>query len=539
MKIINLLLLLTIIISCKNEENTKNQSLYLETIDSIYLPIPKDLEEQTPYNLQYIEINKKPTLIVNYDSKRLVFYDLESKNIINQLSFKYYYLVQFHYFNEDSILLYFSNTNFNSYDSTLCMSDYKGNIYKYFKTGTNPYLFSQNNKIEEDKALAISLGFNQFSLINKKLFLPLSLYSDKRSIGTEEFINNKHPLISYFNIENEKTFVNNEFFYPNLKKGDYYPKNYLDINYCISHNNNPIFMYGYSKSLYEWDLKTNHIIEHKINTSILDSIYKLSYPNSSLEFTNARVYAVNYDPYRHYYYVKYLYSEAYRFSNLILVLDEDFKTVSENINTFFRINNAIYLKDYILSWTIKNHDSLKISYIIPKFKEYDIKKVKESLENNYQKELNYKNLEKCEVSFNSDTILNSSKMITLFDKITTIKDDNFIVINVHSEDACYSCYNSVVNFFSANRKTFEKRNCYLLVSGKNTFQIELKLNSLSLNNFNKVFIDSTKAYDKYYPFVEKTPRLTIVENGEIYFDKIYNSNEINDIYYKISDYYNK
>jgi|GEM_PF-4499905 len=537
-----LLIFVFSVVSCaRYSQNQSNKTIVFNIIKKIEIPIPDSIDNFVPQSMEYTDIENKPTLVIQYNGySSLFFYDLSQKKIYHTINIKHSEIEQFHVFSKDSILLYVSNIDFNNnfYDSVLCFVDYSGQHYHYLNINKNPYLWTSAFKDSSNIALAPYLNFNNFTIQNTSVFFPYEQFDNKGNL-IDDALNNKHfPLFGMFNLKNEQWYINKSFQYPDLAKGHYYPDNYLLIRSCLNNRNFPVFQFGYSLNLYEWDTQHNKVITHQVTSQLIDSIQYLKAPNPLIDMTNAKVSELYFDPFHKWYYSFIQLSEAYKYTLVLLVLDDHFNVIAEAMNP--KINNdPIFKDDTIISWgyKYKNPDFLNIYFEIQALKPANLDTIKYALNQKYDAGLDVLKQEgTCKLPQNDTVALvkeNRTQIRNVFFNQFHILDSSFVLVHVFSDDGCYHCYEKVLNFFSVNYDYLKTKSCYLMVSGKNKEQMKLKLKFKDLLKFKNLIADTNNLYSKQIHSVDKNPRIFIVRNSSLTFDTIYPATQTDSIFYRI------
>jgi len=485
-------------------------------------------------------ISGSPTLVMVDIFSNLFFLDLQAKKIIHRITIPYSYVSAFHVFSQDSILVEVSNVNFTdgNVDSTLFLMDYNGNIYKYLLLQDSLlYCSLHRNKEQKNLYFPLGRGNNFLFLDSNKIFLPLK--------ATEE--DSFPPKLAYYDIRKEKLVISKFPWNPLPKQVNcFYPSHtgYYDIVYAnkVNNHHNPVFMVGYRPIVYEWDVVHDTVWAHRINPYMTDTVLPVPVAGTNINYTNALYNTLNYNPYTQQYYVEILFSPAYHRVREIVVLNKDFQKTADLMNPSSLSTFFIPLKDSMFSVSLSRRDkSLHLySCISPEFYTIaDSAAMRRSLESAYNPDIDeYQQLLKaCDIS-PSDIGMTTIDYKLFIDKILpTPIPDSFVVFSVHIQSGCLSCAQEILSFIGSNRQFFEMTpNWYGIIFSDDEKLAKEMLEAKNIGNLPHIIITPATPNNKYF-IKGKNPRLTIVKNGKIIFDKIYEYDDPAKIQDKVFEFY--
>ncbi len=531
-----LILFFILLFGCnyKYPKQEKIYNFYIKKIKSEFITTLDSISPRVIDLKQIAFIDSLPTLIFHINTYPVLYFlNLKTKTIYHTISFPYHYLERFYLYNKDSILLAFSSSNFQfGYaDSSLMLCDYQGNIYKYLHL-QDTILWSSISTIKEPKkAYYEALSFNGFQFIDKyKIFFPIRNYT---SVPTFK--------MAYYDIKKEKLFISKANISEYPKPNIYYPQSYYRLNIATQHKGNPMFTFGFSPNIYEWDVSNDVIIMHNIKSYLADSIPSIQSPDIDISINYAKINSLYYDDEKGFFYENILFSNAYKGIYVPIIIDKNFRTVAIGLQTkyFPPMPVTTSLKNELITpiLTTKGdslilfHTSHPIFYGI-----VNVDSIKEVLDSLYNPDLDIiKQISKtCSLNYNNIGVIDYKPMI---DKVIKHQPDSFCLITVHAEGACPSCFHAILKFISTNKDWLKKeKNWFLLILSHNQENVKLFLKNYNIDDISQIIIKPMNGTNKYF-VTGKNPRLTILKNGKITFDKIYQHDNPTKIQDKIFEFY--
>lgn len=516
------------VIGCK--KNNDQKILYFEHIKDIVLPIEDSLYNVV-YDYQYIDTDSGEFLIIYLNNKELLFYSIDDLGVKSKINLGEAPLLTFEYINKDSIFVFF-NPAYNKYymhDSSLFLINCKGDKIKNYSWKGAPVWSRENPLYSVDKVGYSDLLFQRLPYSANMIFMNFNIYQNDYFFDSTYLFNNKIPLVGYFDTK-ENVFHSIDIYkYPKLEKTIKYPYDFSRTYLSISQKGELLIGFAYTSVIYLYNPKNNQITERKITSKIIDTI-NLNLPNKKR--INKYTYLI-YDNITDCYYrfVKLdenTYGKGY---NYVVLSDSNFNYVGEG---FFPVGNSPRFMNYgdnIITYnymeTFANAGKLVFSVYRPVLKTGDVIGIKNKIYNQLD------SIKKCYVSEN---ISKGNNNIKKFITKIGFKEDSFLVI-ILPMNSCSSCLDKAFEFIFLNSKAIFERNIKLIISGKNTAQIQqlLKENNLLLYNKN-IFIDSLEKYYNYNIFKIINPRIVIFENKEVTFDTVYVPDKMLNFMMKIKDY---
>ncbi len=332
-----------------NADTNKYKKISFEKVKEVKLPLGKHLEAGIDH-VKYEIIDGEEILIIAYwASRKLVFYNINTQNIINEFEFERN-LYDFKYISKDSILLLYKNRQLHYNDKQLVLVNFNGKEqHKYVYN--NKLINYKNDILSEELAVYPSLFGNKIELFNDNIFLFLNKQKEYK-IGTDSFFINKSPIVSYYNTKTEKLTTSENLWYPFIQPRDYYPSDFPTLHYCMSNDSLPLIRFFYSSKLFKWDYRNDKITEYSLKSKFLDTIPPMYHPSY---FSDSKIpamyYSINYDKYNELYYstIYFSYDIYNGGSNSLIIADKNLNYIGEVFAPKINGYNPIFTKDYIIS----------------------------------------------------------------------------------------------------------------------------------------------------------------------------------------------
>ena len=517
-----LLLLLSFVtlISCKNhtQQNDKFVFDYEVYKTQKILLAEEDRGKKILSCKQIVNIDNQNVIIMNINRNYLSFYDLESGEKIHDIFVDSLGRMNtFYYIGKDSIFVgYYNNKGGMELESpqSLRLTDWDGNVKKIYGYEVDQ---EELNNYKYDINKLIPPLNDEFVLCRNNIISQSTYYDSYGLLGTKEFIDNPLPLGIRMDTKENKYHISKHRKYADIKEGIYYPT-YILTRVNKSANDLPIFRYPYSSTALEWDFENDSIIEHYFKSSLIDTIMPLSHP---AEYDQELPYSygeIEYDEYNQVYTSSiYFNSETYgEIKHGLIFADKNFKYLGEMFDNKFWPSASN--KEMTLNIRKENDSIITINYLKLVKTDKDYNKYIDSCRNVLlimkQNQENKKN-----------TLINGCPSINFVKSQMEIKESSYKILTLYGE-GCIGCDMVTLQTLYDNREVLNKVPLYIIVSNTNPSEYMQKY---ELTYYDKVVIDSTCIMKN----VANTssllnPRITIVEDGMVTLDTIYQADAIED-----------
>jgi hypothetical protein len=485
-----------------------------------------------------------------YPLQYIYIYDLTNDSIIEKIYPHNMGVEKIEYFNKDSILIYgYPLFNFNS-DSIIRCINFNGDIKHIYPVIHSNIASSKNipEHLFDDK---IEMYPKPQFIYDRKIFMTF----DYPYYGLKGY-KKKYPIIGYYDLEKDSLITIDHIWYPFLKEGMYYKKRFYKPNIALKENGNILISFSYTPTFYEWNVRTNKLITHFVNSKFMPAV-----PFSSTLFISNEEY--NDNSYKegiicgvNSFKIKtdiihpdYIYSRSFLLPSLnirgnksiCVYYDENYRFCGESMGG---MPNKSYKGNYVSSYISKG--KILVRFYKPAFKPYNeialIAKLDSIKKNEMEKEKS-KNKELCAISGKSQPLFTYQKDdIIVFLKNTQQILDTSFAIAIINKSGCGPCNDYVLQFLEYNQLVFfnmKPRPFYLLYVSENVTieDVETYLDGYRLFEKNHVKKDISPLYQNFNPSGETNPRLIFVSQSKVVFDKVYMPNDLEQFTSKLSDYY--
>ncbi|HOE38360.1 MAG TPA: hypothetical protein PLG05_02780 [Bacteroidales bacterium] len=528
--ILSILIASILLFSCQKQE----KSIVLNKEKSVLVDLREEpMSIVTPYSVQVVNFDNKEVLVAYFfDSNFLYFFDMNNGEILEKTPLGYRRVEGFHVASNDSIFVLYSNQFNDGYiDSTnFVRMNSKGNILDY-------YAFEHPQIASKDKTL-LQKDF-AFYPICRSVNLPKSgdlvvLDLTKwypEDIGTSEFMKTKTPVLAVFDLHDKTFRVCEEYWYPGIKEGVYYPGQDHAYSTCISKSGNPLSRFFFSGTLTEWDVQNNKLITHEFKSQLVDSIYPISKP--ATHYTNeldAQYRTINYDPYRDLYFsVLWFNPNIYGYGAYSLVVsDGSFKYLGEIFYPGIGTWSPLFTKDYIIGFNDDVDGFLSIDfYKIDKgdMQQSDyIKSIKDSLA-----------IRKSEIAKKATLPVAYSSIDaneTLYDCLkgfTDVSEEKLVLVTVYLAEGCPSCVNYVLRALEDNKELLNEYPIYFLLTARDRASFKSFVSEYDFSDCKHLILDETGLLYLSTNIEPSNPRIQFVENDKIIQDTVYLPKDLYDL----------
>lgn len=501
--------------------------LEFETIGDIVVKI-ENPQKNIPTDYQIYQHDTTNWLIFYTRTNKLYIYNLNNNELIKEVKISKKQLSSFYFINPDSIFLLYLSSYFLEYsDSLLQLIDTSGTTKKIYQFEDKHFL-TKNNEIDEKEYYVPYIWAQKLELKNDKLFFLITKYYHYE-LGDTFSRNDTFSNLAYLDIKTSKiNFINmpKELPPPNY----YYPQAFR-YNYVSSmYNGNPFIGYRYSNNLYEYDFELQKVIKHTVKPTLSDTIYPTKDLNEAEQLNYMDKYAgywsIIYNKYEDYYIRNIGLPRAIYKNNIYLVqFDKNFNIIGEGIAPDGLRTPYFFTKDYIIFWN-KQKTYENEGYIY--FTKCKIKKTNKNIADEIKKIQIVKDTNQT-CTFSKNKNLNTNINIYLSNLIKNRKD--FAVLIVPLMESCPSCKEFALTLYSVNKTTFLENNVILLIVNSNKALTKSVLIEKNLNlSHQNIIIDDGSTYSAFLNSKIYNPRVVVVKNNEVIFDKTYYPDELNGIY---------
>ena len=465
---------------------------------------------------QIVNIDGKD-VIIKINGQHLSFYELENGEkthdiFIDSLS----YIWSCDYVGKDSIFISCSTLERDielESPQALRLIDWEGNVKKIYGYDIDQEEL-KNYKYDANKLVPPQ---DNFVFCNGSVIFNSTYYFSYDLLGTKESVENPLPLGIRMDTKENKYHVSKHRKFAYIKQGMYYPT-YHSIIVRKSANNLPLFRYPYSSSVFEWDFEQDNVIEHYFKSALVDSIMPLQHPTERGYEISYDYGAVKYDEFNQVHVgIIYFNEQTYGANKHGLIFaDKNFQYLGEmyDYKHFPLISN----KDMALSVRRKNDSVLTISYLKLIKTNIDYDTYIDSCKNILQ-------AMKQNVENRKKALQDGCPSVNFVKSQMEIKESSYKILTLYGE-GCIGCDMVTLQTLYFNREVLNKVPLYIIVSNTNPSEYMQKY---ELTYYDKVVIDSTCIMKNVANNSRLlNPRITIVEDGVITLDTIYQALDIED-----------
>lgn len=512
-------------------DNTKQNAKYVydyEIYKTRDILLSEEDRDKRFAGYQLVNIDGKNVLILSMCrsylpiySNSLSFYDIESgEKIHNLVVDSLDIMCHFYFVGKDSIFINCKNLYYEKELQTpqaLRLIDWDGNVKKIYgydvdQTELRDYKYDINKLIPPQKEFVYCRG----SIIFR------STYSTSYGLlGTKESVENPLPIGIRMDTKENKYHISKDRKYAYIKEGQYYPTN-RPIWIRKTANDLPIFRYPYSSSAFEWDFENDSVIKHYFKSAFADSIMPLPYLD---EFGNEIPYCygyVEYDEYNQVYLSPIFFNEKIYGepkSGLILA-DKNFLYLGDIYEPKYW--PTVCNKDMTLNIRRPNDSTLTINYLKLVKTSCDYDKYIDSCRTVLQ-------TMKQSMDDKKNALLDGCPPINFVNSQMNIKESSYKILTIHCNEGCTGCENAAIYTLLENKEVLNKVPLYIILSANNTAHLDSYIGQTGLSYFNKIALDSTGIMKSVAnTSLLLNPRITVVNNGVVTLDTIYQALDIED-----------
>ncbi len=523
MKKIHILLFIAILFySCNKNKNVLYEYKFKE-VKNIILPL-SDTIHNSVIDAQLIKNDTANLLYVYTKGDYIYVYNLDTKKLEQSIPLKKGKpLLSFNVQSKDSIFVLYNSGYYLEYtDSILQLIDEDGDIRRVYGFDNKSFK-SIDNEVDKKDMYTVHTIFHRMPYKNGKLYFLISKYYSYQlgdSLGRAA----KIPPAGYINTKTgELNFINFPFFFP--PKGYYYPQAYSHYFISLAHNGNPLLLAKYSNLIMEYNVQQNKLNKHYLKSFIVDTITpeKDKSKCGQLKFrrNQGSLRQLFYDKYRNIYIRPVLLPQKQYDNYTLVIADTNFNKLGEGVLPQKLVPSTIlFSKKNILFWnlteTYKNAGKLVFTQVTIEKDELNKQNLIDSLN------LKIKDSSTC--TYNKGNVTNNS--ISKFLK-KYLKEKTYAILIVPYMYSCPSCKKYAVLYYSLNKERFFKNNVFLMFDSENVPVLKSYLISFNLNiNRKYVLTDTLGIYKNYLKDDIFNPRVVVVCENEVVYDKTYYPKEL-------------
>ena len=470
---------------------------------------------------QLINIDGKDVLALNMGFCHLSFYELESGEKIHDILVDSSYMMRYHHFiGKDSIFVGCSNLHGGMELETpqaLRLIDWDGNVKKIYgydidQEELNNYKYDINKLIPPQNYNFIFCRGNIISC---------STRSDSYGLlGTKESVENPLPLGIRMDTKENKYHVSKHRKYAYIKEGMYYPT-YILLWLTKSANDLPIFRYPYSSSAFEWDFESDSVIEHYYKSALVDTIMPLTSPAEYGYEVPCFYGEVKYDECNQVYVSSIFFNENIygEMKRGLIFADKNFQYLGEMYDNKYW--PSVSNNEMLLDIRKKNDSVITVNYLKLVKTDRDYNKYIDSCKFVLQ-------TMKQRVEDRKNALINGCPSINFVKSQMDIKESTYKILTLYGE-GCIGCDQATLQTLYYNREVLNKVPLYIIVSSNSANELEAYMRNNGLTYYDKVAKDTAALMKKMAntSFL-LNPRLTIVKDGVVTLDTIYQAQDIED-----------
>ncbi|MBQ6277092.1 MAG: hypothetical protein IJK62_10385 [Bacteroidales bacterium] len=520
-RLLFLIMLLITLFSCNEKAKQNNRHIYDYEVYKTQeiLLAEEDRGKYVQTCRQLINIDSKDVLALNMGFCHLSFYELESGEKIRDILVDSSYMMRcYHFVGKDSIFIGCTNLHGGMELETpqaLRLIDWDGKVKKIYgydvdQTELHDYKYDINKLIPPQNDKFVFCRGNIISC---------STRSDSYGLlGTKESVEKPLPLGIRMDTKENKYHISKHRKFAYIKEGMYYPT-YIFLWITKSANNLPIFRYPYSSSAFEWDFENDSVIEHYCKSALVDSIMPLSYPAEygyEVPFSYGQV---GYDECNQVYVSPIFFNENIygEIKHGLIFADKNFQYLGEMYdNEYFP---SLSNKEILLDIRKKNDSVITVNYLKLVKTDRDYNKYIDSCKFVLQSM-------KQRVETRKNALINGCPSINFVKSQMDIKESTYKILTLYGE-GCIGCDQATLQTLYYNREVLNKVPLYIIVSSNSANELEAYMRNNGLTYYDKVAKDTAALMKKMAntSFL-LNPRLTIVKDGIVTLDTIYQAQDI-------------
>lgn len=545
-----ILLLITITqISVVKAQSTQMMMDKPEAGEKHEFPLPNGANSISVYKI--FESQGVPYLYMTYYPLNKIFvYNLDTDSLEWTIPFKKMSLNNFIVNNINDIVI-FGNPYNGKNDSNIRRVNTKGEIQQVYSL-IYPNIISSKYPPEILRPKFEEMYPYTVDRVDDKIFISFR-YSYYGFKGYKK----KYPIIGYCDLKTGKLTMNKDIWYPELKDGVYHKWFMHETYLSVNHKGNIVISFPYTPTFYEWNLNTNKLDTHVVNSQFMkpipysskiykngeDSIYNdCNYYDGA--YLQVRSIPISVNPLVFYRDILLPNAVYPSFRYLRVFYDENYQYLGENLISKDELFAQNYHNKRVIASIVKGNIVVNFQKI--PFKHFDKEEIQNKLSMLAHAKIEKKTADKktlCSIVGNNKMSFNyqPNDIIKYLDKTQDLKDTSYSVIVIH-KNGCGSCNEYLLSFVKRNQEVLfnlKNRPFYLMYVDEN-LDYEGSLEYLSLYEITDkmhIKIDNSSIYLKFHPFLMINPRLLLVSQNKVICDEAFMPDELVSMIDKLLDYY--
>lgn len=512
--------------SCQTGSQPR-QEIHFEHVKDLAFPLPDSLNN-VPSLHQLIQENGKSYLLIYFNKAKIVKYDVETREIVHTIPLSIYRALNFFYKSKDSIFVLYNMAYHPNYlhDNGLQRINEQGDTLNLYSMKGLPVLQKSNFEGKRTKEHAFFAGlFGEQLLMNQeRIFFQLTFFG-KSDYETVRFKKDTTIVGVGYSISNNMHQLHKGIEYPLMKKNTFYTERYTIKRMALSHNSNPIYLYGYTPTIFVFNQETQTFRQEQIASAFFDTIPPLTAENKTESMQDFPAY----------YYLRYIpeYNLYYRFLSLpetkygnrylAIAADTSFREVAEGLLPEGLSSKSFVYNNLMAFWnqaeTFETEGKIIFSLYRVSFQGEAKTKLAarlKTLEKDFKEET-------CPAPQSGEK--GSGDMLAYLNQTLPQADSSYAVIWLPHYRTCPACIDYTMQFFRANGDFLKGKPVYLLILNDNKPALKHYVAKYNLLVHPNVKRDTYKNYLPYHDGSEYLPRLIVVKNNQILSNKSYPASE--------------
>ena len=399
-------------------------------------------------------------------------------------------LFNFHYINNDSIILQYDRNYYDSFDSSIMLINDKGKIKQIYSLKNSGAFCSENPEMyNNDNAVYLTPNFyEQLVYKDGKIFLN---FERKGCVGDPAY--EGIPFTGYINMKENKYYPI-KIEYPDIiYDGKHlFPPHDKRIFSLLAPDGDILYAFKYTPTILKYNTETGEIKKVQIKSTVFDTVYSFS---SEKNFPKGLDFQM---PYPEYFLIKYdKKNNRYTRSIVLPAGYGKFKFISVIADTAF---------NFIAEGLLPKH-SMSADY-----------------NNNYKDGTNKEIIKQIKLMYSREII---NKPLTDYVKtFGKINEKNYTAIFSWIDGSCESSIDGLLKYYELNEFFFIKNNTFLFLISTDKNYVDKLLKQHKLTNYinRNIFIDTLYKFGSYTNYeILNSPRVIKVRKNKILTDTIFES----------------
>jgi len=512
MKNIIFFLIIYFFFSCKKERTFETIEFRLK--NDISIPCNQPFKN-SPESFEIFKADSC-TILFYYIGNEFFIYNIDKSKYISNINLQTTNIYCAKLINLDSIffLTEYRRDSIYRLDSTLFLSDYKGNKYKYYSSKGIPGFNSEHSYTNIDSLSAIANSF-YFPYNNNEMYLSFIKWNCMK-YNDSNFHKVKLPIGGKLNMKKNKISNFNLFQVPDLDNVEKkLSKEYLfsEVSYI---DNSVIYSFWYTPTIYKYDLNTGKNTVFKINSHLInDTVFIIKKGEIPICYYKP---FENLEVFKKYLRLAFINSEN---KYTAVILDNNLNIIGEALypqegRFAYWHENELYM--FNEDKTYASEGKIVFSVYEAEFKQ--VNKAEFIAKHKIQSKPKTEIAGNCNSPNNSGEGSDTEAVKTHLSK--TLCKNTYRAVVVPTFESCPSCVEYVLANYGANYAVLSQMDIYLVLLGKNKPAINEKLKQYNIplnspmiiNDTSKVYIKSLSSYSAQHIFMVRNDTLLSYKNYE-------------------------